>query len=86
MFERLFLAHPHAAHESYFEHLGVALSFGVALLCAAFVCFIHALVPALFEFSASTRIADLHARMIRRRHDAIAQAPAVDYSASALAR
>jgi len=36
MFKKLFVEHPESVGESYFEHLGVAFSFGFQMLGAAF--------------------------------------------------
>ena len=69
-----FTAHPSAVGEGYFEHMGVALSFGAALLRAGLACLVHAVFPFLFTTTARTAIADLHRRIVthrdRRTHDA----------------
>jgi hypothetical protein len=36
------------------------------LFLAAFACFVHALIPGIFQHSASRRVAQLHAEMRRR--------------------
>ena len=64
---RAFSAHPAKVGETYFEHMGVALSFFFWLAVAAGAAFVHALVPALCERTASNIILKLHARMTRRR-------------------
>jgi uncharacterized protein DUF6356 len=66
MWQRWFTDHPHAAGEGYFEHQRAALRFARKLLWAAFACFIHALVPGLFERSASRCVAQLHGEMMQR--------------------
>ncbi len=63
MFDRWFLAHPRALGESYFAHQRVALGFSLRLFAAAFACLVHALVPGLFQSTASRIIGSLHARM-----------------------
>ena len=68
MLDRWLLAHPRKVGESYFEHQWVALGFAAALFKAAFACLIHALVPSLFETTASRAIADLHERMVMSRN------------------
>ena len=66
MVERWFLAHPHAVGESYPTHLRAAAGFSGLLFLAAMACLIHALVPSLFERSASTIVMRLNERMLRR--------------------
>lgn len=63
MLDRWFLAHPRSLGESYFKHQQRALSFAVHLLGAGVACFIHALVPALFQRTASRTVALLYSRM-----------------------
>jgi hypothetical protein len=67
MIRRLFLDHPQSVGESYAEHMGVAAGFGWDLLRASACCFVHALVPGLFERTGSNIIRDLHARMVTHR-------------------
>ncbi len=67
MFDSLFLAHPREMGESYAAHQRMALGFSLSLFAAACACFVHALVPGLFQTTASRRIASLHACMIVNR-------------------
>jgi Family of unknown function (DUF6356) len=67
MFERWFLAHPRSVNESYLEHQATALSFSGSLFKAAAVCFVHALIPGLFERTASKTVENLHQRMATHR-------------------
>jgi hypothetical protein len=67
MFARLFLAHPQSVGESYLEHQRVAFSFAATLLLAGFACLLHAVIPGLCERTASSRIEELHRRMITGR-------------------
>lgn len=62
-----FRTHPAAVGESYLEHMGVASSFGFALMRAGLACFIHAIFPFLFTSTARTAIADLHQRIVTHR-------------------
>ena len=64
---KLFAQHPAKVDETYFEHMGVALSFAFWLAVAAGAALIHALIPAACERTASNIILRLHARMTRRR-------------------
>ena len=68
MLERWFLAHPRSLNESYLEHQACALKFSFSLFAAAGACLIHALVPGLFERTASRRVETLHREMITRRN------------------
>jgi hypothetical protein len=71
MLDRWFLAHPRSVNESYLEHQACALKFSGSLLRAGLACFVHALVPGLFERTASGAVAKLHDEMIthRKRHE-----------------
>lgn len=62
----LFLTHPRKVRESYFQHMGMALSFGFWLSVAAGAALIHALIPALCETTASRIVSRLHARLTAR--------------------
>jgi hypothetical protein len=68
MLHRWFLAHPRSVEESYLGHQRAAWRFSASLLKAALACFIHGLVPALFESTASRSVAELHKRMVYHRH------------------
>jgi hypothetical protein len=67
MIQRLFLAHPRSVGESYAEHLRTASGFALELGAAAVCCAVHAVVPGLFERTASQAIDRLHRRMVRHR-------------------
>ena len=67
MFDKVFLAHPHSLGEGYFEHQRAALAFAGDLIVAGFACAVHAVVPALFERTASQAIDRLHERMVTNR-------------------
>ncbi len=73
MYRRLFVDHPRSVNEGYLQHMGVAGSFGWAMLRASGACFVHALVPGLCEKTGSTIIRNLHDRMVTSR---VAHAPA----------
>ncbi|MDH3450971.1 MAG: DUF6356 family protein [Gammaproteobacteria bacterium] len=64
---KLFTRHPATVGESYLEHLFAAGGFAVSLLLATVACAVHALLPFLFEQTASARIAALYARMVSNR-------------------
>jgi hypothetical protein len=62
----LFTEHPEAVGESYFEHMGVALSFAGPLLTAGMAALVHAALPFLCVTTASGTVKRLHARMVNR--------------------
>ncbi|MDH3713786.1 MAG: DUF6356 family protein [Gammaproteobacteria bacterium] len=64
---KLFTRHPASVGESYFEHLCAAGGFTASLLLAAVACAVHALLPFLFERTASARIDALYNRMVANR-------------------
>ena len=66
MFRRLFLSHPAAAGESYFEHQRVALSFALPLLGAGLSALVHAVIPGLCETKAGDAIRKMHQRLEQR--------------------
>jgi hypothetical protein len=65
--KRLFTEHPESVGESYFEHMGVALSFAGPLLTAGLAALVHAVLPFLCVTTASGTVKQLHARMVNRR-------------------
>ena len=66
MMKQLFLDHPASVDETYGEHFLFALRFSLTLFGAACAALIHALVPALFEKTASKTVAALYARTHNR--------------------
>ncbi len=69
MFKRLFLDHPSAIGEGYWQHQRQALKFGVALVGAGCACLVHAVIPAFCVRTGSTTVANLHERMLSRVRD-----------------
>lgn len=65
-FLRGFQDHPASVDETYFGHMRFALGFAGALFLAAGAALVHALIPPLFETTASRRIKALHARIVSR--------------------
>lgn len=61
-----FTAHPQAVGESYGEHFGHAMSYAGRMFVASFCAFVHALLPFLFEKTASTMIRQMVAEMDER--------------------
>lgn len=66
MIERVFLEHPRSVEESYAEHAVFAGRFSLKLFAAAFAAAIHAVIPCLFEKTASRMIADMYAKTHNR--------------------
>ena len=66
--QRLFLSHPQAVDESYGEHFLFALGFAARLLGAGLAALVHAIIPCLFETTASRMIREMHDRIASRSH------------------
>ncbi len=67
MIKALFLNHPGTVDETYFQHFIFAMSFAGWFFLAAAAAFIHALVPALCETTASRILKHLNHK-IETRH------------------
>jgi len=65
--QRLFNEHPASVGETYWQHLLRASWFAGKMLMGAGACFIHALLPFLFEKTGSQTITQLHAAMVTNR-------------------
>lgn len=63
----LFTQHPASVGESYGEHLVTASGFGTRMILAGLACWVHALLPFLFEKTGSRQITLLHDRMVANR-------------------
>ena len=64
---KLFIAHPAAVGESYFEHMRFAFRFSVRLFRAGFAAFAHGFVPAVCETTASEAILAMNEEIRARR-------------------
>ena len=62
----IFVNHPQSVQETYFEHMRFAGWFATRLLIAGFAALIHAIIPCLFEKTASHMIKGVHTRLITR--------------------
>ena len=60
MLQHVFLKHPQSVDETYLEHAIFAGGFALRLFAAAGAALIHAVIPALFEKTASRIIAELY--------------------------
>jgi len=66
MIARLFLTHPASVDETYGEHFRFAFGFALLLAAAAAAALVHAVIPGLFEKTASRIVARLYARTHNR--------------------
>ncbi|MFD2739267.1 DUF6356 family protein [Sulfitobacter aestuarii] len=62
MFARIFLSHPAQVEETFLEHMHFAMKFAALLFAAGGAALVHALIPCLFEKTASKIIARLYER------------------------
>ena len=60
MISRAFTAHPASVGETYGEHFRFASRFSFRLLAAGLAAAVHAVVPCLFEKTASRMIAEMY--------------------------
>ena len=67
MLRALFCDHPASVDETYTEHMAAAGGFALRLFVAGIVCSVHALLPFLFEKTASAMVQGLHDRMVANR-------------------
>jgi hypothetical protein len=61
-----FTHHPRSVGESYGQHFTMALGYAGKLLLAGLCALVHAILPFLFEKTASTIIRAMHADLERR--------------------
>jgi hypothetical protein len=66
MLSKTFLDHPRSVDESYAQHAAFAARFSLRLFAAGFAALVHAVIPCLFEKTASRIIADLYAKTHNR--------------------
>lgn len=66
MLNRIFLSHPADVDESYGEHAKFAGGFAFWLFAAGCAAAVHAVIPCLFEKTASRIVARLYARTHNR--------------------
>ena len=63
---RMFTEHPQSVDETYLEHMRFASGFSARLFIAACAALVHAILPFLFEKTASGMINAMHHRMHNR--------------------
>lgn len=66
MISRVFLAHPRTVDETYLQHAAFAGGFALRLFLAGGAALVHAVIPCLFEKTASRMIAQMYARTHNR--------------------
>ena len=66
LFARVFTDHPRSVDETYLEHMAFAGWFAGRLLLAGGAALVHAVIPCLFEKTASRMIGEMHGRLSRR--------------------
>lgn len=67
MIKRAFTEHPASVGENYFQHMGMAFTFGAKMIVAGTACLLHGLFPFLFTCTGRKCIEDLHDRMVTHR-------------------
>ena len=75
-----FTDHPASVNETYFEHMGVAFSFGGRMLLGSLACFVHGLFPWMCLTKGSDTVRALHHCMVT--HRVARPAPAMDVVAA----
>ena len=66
MITRMFFDHPASVDESYGEHARFAFGFSMKLFAAAGAALVHAIIPCMFEKTASRIIGELYQRTQNR--------------------
>lgn len=66
MIARLFTTHPQTVGETYFGHMVFALWFASRLILAVGAALVHAVLPFLFETTASRIVRELYERTSKR--------------------
>lgn len=66
LIHRVFLDHPASVEESYLDHMRFAFGFALWLGLAALAALVHAVIPSLFERTASRIVTRLHGRLTSR--------------------
>ncbi len=67
MLKRLFQDHPAKVGESYFEHMAFAFRFSGRLIRAGLAAFVHGVVPACCETTASSAVLAMNDEIRARR-------------------
>ena len=62
----VFAEHPSNIGETYTQHMRIALGYGLRLCIAGLACVVHAIIPFLFQETASSTIKALHNEFLHR--------------------
>lgn len=68
--KNIFTKHPNSIGETYLQHLLKGVGFSMKLILVSLKVFIHAILPCLFENSASDKVAELN-DILQKRKDQI---------------
>lgn len=63
---KLFTEHPKSIGESYFEHMRIAVTFGLKMMGGGLACMIHGLFPFLFQTTGSRTVLKLSEKFLNR--------------------
>ena len=74
-----FTDHPATVGETYFEHMGMAFSFGGKMVLSGMACLLHGIFPWMFLTTGSQAVEQLHTRMCEKRVKECNQAKADAY-------
>lgn len=66
---RLFTHHPDAVDETYLEHMRFAGGAGVRMVCAGLAALVHAILPFMFERTASRLMAPIAHKLVARNSE-----------------
>ncbi len=66
-FKDLMTDHPASVNETYWQHMGVAFSFGGRMIWGGIACLLHGIFPFLFTKTGSRAVTELHDRMVTHR-------------------
>jgi hypothetical protein len=61
-----FREHPAAAGQTYLQHMGFAVRFGLRMLAGGAAAIVHGLVPCWFQTTGSRAVKALHGRLQQR--------------------
>lgn len=67
MFKRTFLDHPASIGETYGEHFRAATGFGLTMIAGGIACFIHGILPNVFQTTGSGTVKRLYEMMVAKR-------------------
>lgn len=65
--KNIFTKHPNSIGETYSEHFVKGIGFSIKLMSISLKVLIHAIIPCLFEHSASDKVAELNDILQRRK-------------------